>query len=574
MPAVPTIDFSRFPRYEEIVAQLRAFVAEYPQLIELRVIGQSHEKRDIHVLAITNLSTGAAKEKPAYWVDGNIHATELLGSTACLYFVQALVTGYRVDADITRCLDTRAFYLCPRVNPDGAEWALADNPIMVRSGTRRYPYDEDPVEGLITQDIDGDGRILQMRIADSNGPWKAHPLEPRLLVRRDPSDPPGGQYFRVLSEGLLKNYDGIHLRVPGIAGDAQGLDLNRNFPALWRQEFEQLGAGPYPTSEPEVRAVVDFFIAHPNICGGTSLHTFSGVLLRPFGSQPDDKMIAEDLWVYQAQGKEGEELTGYPAISNWHGFKYHPSDHISGSFDWIYEHLGRFAWTIELWNPKQAAGIDNKQWIHWFRDHPISDDLKMFAWAQRVAPGEGYVDWRPFMHPQLGPVEIGGWQRSAVFVNPPPQLREQEIARLPKWLVWLNLIGPKLELRETQVTAHGADIWRVRLVVENTGWLPSYVSKMGLKRKQTRGVLAEIDLPTGAQLLSGKPREQMGELEGWAHLHTGVSFWPNARPTSDRAYVEWVIKAPTGTSIGLRAWHERAGSIATQVTLLDKSKDS
>ena len=83
-----------------------------------------------------------------------------------------------------------------------------------------------------------------------------------------------------MPEGTLKNWDGP-------ATDRQprpeGLDLNRNFPAFWRQEFEQVGAGPYPTtSEPEVRAMVDFVIAHPNIGAGISYHTHSGVILRPW----------------------------------------------------------------------------------------------------------------------------------------------------------------------------------------------------------------------------------------------------------------------------------------------------
>ena len=78
---------------------------------------------------------------------------------------------------------------------------MAEKPKYVRSSTRRYPYDEEPVEGLIAEDIDGDGNILQMRIADPNGPWKRHPQEPRLLVRREPTDPPGGEYFRVMTEG-------------------------------------------------------------------------------------------------------------------------------------------------------------------------------------------------------------------------------------------------------------------------------------------------------------------------------------------------------------------------------------
>lgn len=561
------IDYSKFPRYEQLVQELRAFAARHPRLMEVEVIGRSHEQREIYVAVLTNLDSGLAADKPAYWVDGNIHATELLGSNACLYLIETLLRGYGTDAEITRCLDTRAFYICPRVNPDGAEWALADRPQFIRSGTRRYPYDEDPVEGLITQDIDGDGRILQMRVADANGPWKRHPLEPRLLVRRDPADPPGGDYFRVIPEGLLTDYDGVHLRMPGSTGSAQGLDLNRNFPTVWRQEFEQTGAGPYPVSEPEVRAVVDFFTTHPNVCGGTSVHTFSGVLLRPPETHSDDTMIAEDLWVYQALGRKGEELTGYPALSTWQDFKYYPGEFISGTFDWIYDHLGRFAWTVELWNPRKAAGIDKQEWIHWFRDHPIEDDLKIFNWAQQVAPDEGHIDWAAFDHPQLGRIEIGGWQYSALFSNPPPQFREAEIARLPAWLVWLNLIGPKLEVRQVDVTRLDGELWRVRFIVHNSGWLPTYVSKMGLKRQQTRGVLAQIALAPGVQLIVGKQRRELGELMGWAHMHTGISFWPDTHLTSDRAVAEWTIKAAAGTRIELTAWHERAGRILAGATL-------
>jgi murein tripeptide amidase MpaA len=566
-PDMPAIDYSRFYRYDDLMRLLRAFAAEHPQYIALEAIGRSHEGREIPLLTITNAATGPAADKPAYWVDGNIHSVELTASSACLYFVDWLMKGKDSDPEIRRALDTRTLYVCPRINPDGAEWAMADHPKFVRSSTRRYPFDEEPVEGLIAEDIDGNGRILQMRIADPNGPWRKHPQEPRLMVRRDPLDPPGGDYYRLLPEGHIENYDGTSIGIAGVTGNAQGLDLNRNFPSGWRQEFEQLGAGPYPTSEPEVRAVVDFFTSHPNICGGTSIHTFSGVLLRPFGHAPDDKLPAEDLWTYQAVGKKGEELTGYPAISIWHEFQYYPGEFITGAFDWIYEHLGMYIWTIEIWNPKKEAGIDNKEWIHWFRDHPIEDDLKVFEWAQRIAPGEGHVDWQPFAHPQLGKVEIGGWNRMAVFTNPPPALREKEIERFPKWLLWQSLISPKLDVREIQVTPAGNDTWRVRLIVQNTGWLPSYVSKMAVKRKLLRGVLAEISVPADAKLVSGRPREELGELEGWAYLHTGISFWPNKNVTADRAHVDWVVQGKAGTEITLTAWHERAGRVETRVTL-------
>ena len=58
-----------------------------------------------------------------------------------------LVGNLGRDAEVTRCLDTRVFYVCPRLNPDGAEWALADVPRLIRSSTRPYPHDEEPVGG-------------------------------------------------------------------------------------------------------------------------------------------------------------------------------------------------------------------------------------------------------------------------------------------------------------------------------------------------------------------------------------------------------------------------------------------
>jgi murein tripeptide amidase MpaA len=560
---MPAPAFDRYLRYEELAAFLHALAREHPHLVSVASIGKSHEGRDLWVATVTNTTTGPADEKPAYWIDGNIHATEVAASAAPLYFLHTLVTKYGSDADVTRALDTRAFYVLPRMNPDGAEWALADQPRFIRSTTRPYPFDEEELEGLVVEDIDRNGEILQMRIVDPNGLWKGHPDDARLMVRRDPVET-GGTYYRVLPEGRYDKYDGHTLTVKR---RKEGLDLNRNFPASWRQEFEQLGAGPYPTSEPEVRAVVDFFTTHPNICGGTSIHTFSGVLLRPFGHAPDDKLPAEDLWTYQAVGKKGEELTGYPAISIWHEFQYYPGEFISGAFDWIYEHLGMYIWTIEIWNPKKEAGIDSKEWIHWFRDHPIEDDLKVYDWAQRVAPGEGHVAWKPFDHPQLGKVEIGGWNRMAIFTNPPPALREKEIARFPKWLLWQTLISPKLEVREVQVASAGNDAWRVRLILQNTGWLPSYVSKMATKRNLLRGVLAEIDLPDGARLLSGKAREELGELEGWAYLHTGISFWPTKNVTADRAHVDWVVQGKAGSTVRLKAWHERAGLVEATARL-------
>jgi murein tripeptide amidase MpaA len=553
---MPQVRFDTYYRYEELTRILHAYAEEYPQLVRIESIGKSYEGRDIWLLTLTNFATGPAEEKPALWVDGNIHASEVSPSTACLYLIHRLTREYGSNEKITRCLDTRAFYVCPRVNPDGAEWALADKPKIIRSSTRPYPYDEDPIGGLVVEDIDGDGRMLMMRIPDPNGNWKKHPDEPRLMIRRDP-DETGGEYYRILPEGRFDEpFDPAILT---IQPKKEGLDLNRNFPAHWRQEYEQQGAGPYPTSEPEVRAIVDFIAKRPNVTGGVTFHTWSGVLLRPYSHQPDDAFPAEDLWTYQKIGAKGTEITGYPNISVYHDFKYHPKEYISGVFDdWMYDHMGVFAWTVEIWSPQRQAGITDYKFIDWFREHPVEDDLKLLKWSDEALGGRGYVDWYEFEHPQLGRVELGGWDMLYAWRNPPPEFLEKEVALFPDWLVWHLLISPKLEICEATVEPLGDALYKVRLVVQNTGWLPTYITKKALEKKLVRGVVAEIELPDGATLRTGKPREELGQLEGRAYKPSAVTFW-SADPTDDRAKVEWVVHAPQGGAVRLVARHERAG---------------
>jgi murein tripeptide amidase MpaA len=560
---MPHVRFDRFFRYAELTDLLAAWAGEYPGLFGVESIGKSHEGRDIWLATVTNRERGGPGEKPAFWVDGNIHSTEVAASAACLHFLQHLLEHYGKDEEVTRALDTRTFYVCPRINPDGAEWALADKPKFVRSSTRSYPYEEDAIEGLTVEDIDGNGRILQMRIADANGLWKAHPQEPRMMVRREPTEV-GGRYYRLLPEGRLEGYDGFNLK---IKKQKQGLDLNRNFPGNWRQEFEQPGAGPYPTSEPEVRAVADFIVRHPNISGGVAFHTWAGVLLRPFNHLPDTEMHAEDLWHYQRVGAKGTELTGYHNISVYHEFRYHPKQVIGGAFDWIYDHLGMFSWVVEIWSPMREAGLERYQYIDWYRDHPIEDDLKLFRWSEEKLAGAAHIDWKPFEHPELGRIEIGGWDRFHSFVNPPLQFLERELSRFPQWLLWQALLSPQLELVASDAQALGEGLWRVRLVVQNTGWLPSYVSKRAQERKVVRGVFAEIAVPPGMELVTGKRREEIGQLEGKAYKHTGISFWPDYHVTDDRAKIEWVVRGKPGDSLDLVARHERAGTVRAAVVL-------
>ena len=230
------VPFDRFVKFPELTEILERLASEHPRLLSLSSIGKSHEDRDIWLCTVTNAETGPADEKPAIWIDANIHATELTGSTAALYLLNKLVDGYGIDDTVTRALDTRTFYVVPRMGPDGAELAMAEKPRWVRSSVREYPR-TDQQDGLIAQDMDGDGRILTMRIKDDNGTWKPSTADHRLLVPRDPVEDGPGPYYRLLTEGEIQNYDGVTVKpAPNIAG----LDMNRNYPIEWRPENEQV----------------------------------------------------------------------------------------------------------------------------------------------------------------------------------------------------------------------------------------------------------------------------------------------------------------------------------------------
>ena len=135
-----TYAFDRFLRHDELTEWLHTTAAAHPGLMTVESYGHSHEGRDLWLATITDTSTGAADTKPAHWVDANIHAIEVTGGVAALHLIHHLVTGFGSNATVTEALRTRTFYVAPRVNPDGVEWALADTPRFRRSSVRNWPW--------------------------------------------------------------------------------------------------------------------------------------------------------------------------------------------------------------------------------------------------------------------------------------------------------------------------------------------------------------------------------------------------------------------------------------------------
>ncbi|MGI8706785.1 MAG: M14 family metallopeptidase [Actinomycetota bacterium] len=561
---MPQVRFNEFHRYEELTVILKAWADEFPGLCRLGSIGRSYEGRDIWLMTVTNFGTGEDADKPALWVDANIHATEVTGCTAALHLIWTLLQGHGREERVTRALDTRSFYVVPRLNPDGAELALADRPRFIRSGVRPYPLLDEP-DGFREEDLDGDGRILMMRVPDPHGAWKRHPEESRLMIPRAPDEwPEDGDFYRLLPEGSIRNYDGVSIKIPPAI---EGLDFNRNFPMEWATENEQLGAGPYPVSEPEVRAMVQAVTNRPNITGAILYHTFSGVHLRPYSAHDDERFPTFDLRAYKLIGENATKITGYPHASVFHDFKYEPKETIKGGADdWLYEHLGIFAWTTEFWSPQRQAGIENFHLIEWFRDHPVEDDLKLLHWSDEQLRGRGYADWYQFEHPQLGRVDLGGWDQMYCWTNPPPEFLEAEIAPHSDFAIFHALVSPKLEIHSLDVTRIEENLHSIRVVVVNTGWLPTSVSEKAKEKKATRPIEVELTLPEGARVVTGDRKLEVGQLEGRIDKSSALWWW-HEEGTTDRTKAEWVVEGPEGSVVQLEVRHARAGTIRRAVVL-------
>ncbi len=345
-----------YPLYGDIADFLAECRRIYPGLCQVYPVGKSHLGRDILCCELTCEGTGAGKDKPAYYIDANHHAGEVTGAATALYTIWYLLTNYGTDELCTRLLNEQVFYVVPRVAVDGSEVYLT-TPETLRSSVRPYPETEEK-PGLYPADIDGDGHILVMRVRDESGPWKVSREDPRLMVRRAPGEK-GGVYYRLYSEGLIREWEGVEIKA---APPKWGLDFNRNYPGTWAPESVQPGAGPYPASEPEVRTVVEFMAGHPNIAGAMSYHTMGGMILRSHCAKPDERLPRADLAAMKRLAETGMRHTGYPTWSIYEEFTVDKERPPIGSWmDWAYDLNGILPMAIELWDMAQHAGLPKRK---------------------------------------------------------------------------------------------------------------------------------------------------------------------------------------------------------------------
>ncbi|MGH7554693.1 MAG: carboxypeptidase, partial [Longimicrobiales bacterium] len=240
------------------------------------------------------------------------------------------------------------------------------------------------------------------------------------------------------------------------------------------------------------------------------------------------------------------------------------------AFGWLYNRRGIYSFITEFWNPLRAAGVnlDNTTESAWlFGYHPVEDELKMLRWSDKELGGEGFVPWRTFNHPQLGPVEIGGFDLIRYWYNIPFDRLQKEVAPHSDWLIYVGLTTPRLAIRSLSATSIGQGLWRVRSIIENTGWMPTSGSQQAADQGAVGAVAVELTLPSGARLAEGQLHRSLGQLEGRTGQRSTATWWGYSPGTPDRAVADWIVAAPAGTTVSLKASHERAGVARADLVL-------
>lgn len=547
-----TFKYDHYYDYQEIEKFLDHFCENYPELIEVKTNCLSEENRRQFVVTISNRNTGDPDKKPALYIDGNIHAGEVTSSMAALHTIDYLLSNHD-DEEIAALLENNTVYVIPRVSPDGAETYLK-TPYSLRSVNIKHNEENG---GIRQEDVDGDGCIMMMAIASPYGSFKKD--NDGNMVLRSPSDNKG-TFYDIYPEGFLKKYDGDeNLKVRKSDWD---LDFNRNFPYGWFPEGRQPGAGKYPLSNVETKAIADFVLAHPNICGALIGHTSGGLILFPPGTRASEKVPYEDIQILKAIASMGQEELGYVPLNLFDSFIQNKDAYDSGALDdWMFETQGIPAFTVEFWDISSKAGVP----VDWkSKERDIKKEYEHFTaimkWVKENAP-EYYHEWKQVDHPDFGKVEIGGINHKYTVQNPPEKFLLNELEADTRFNIRFIKALPSVIIDDLNIKDLGDNIYQIDLIIGNTSYLPVNLTKTAAGAKTAKPITVNIE---GCELLSGNKEEKIDDLEGFSSsishigMHGNIATYQRAK---SRKKISWIIKAAKGQKIDISISHPKAGHI-------------
>ncbi|MBN1852356.1 MAG: hypothetical protein JW829_06515 [Pirellulales bacterium] len=567
-PADPKVQarWNFYRDYAQTTELLKQITAAHPDLCRLESLGKSHGNREMWILTITNFKTLRAPDypfqesngpdtspadsavdmpssdidkeltRPAYWIDGGIHANEIQGVDTSLYTAWFLTEMFNRNATITRLLNERIFYLLPMMSPDSrdAHMYRPNSTNSPRSG--QWPVDDD-LDGLVDEDgpddLDGDGHITQMRIRDPNGRMKSHDVYPDMMVPCNPDET--GHYTLLGTEGIDNDGDGL------VNEDGDGIyDPNRDWAWQWQPRYVEDGAYKYPFSVPENRMVADFIMAHPNIAGAQSYHNTGGMILRGPGVL-SEKWPAADTEVFDQIGKQGElMLPGYRYIGSMSNlYEVHGAED-----DWFFVMQGVFAFTNELHTPFNLFKQESKHGGYFGKQ----EDLRKFD--EYLLFGDGYISWHAMNHPQYGKIEIGGqkknWNR-----QPPSFMLEEECHRNMAFTLFHADQMPQVSIDSIQVRNSGNGPIEVTAAIINRKRIPTH-SELDIQQRITPPDRASL-AGKNVKIITALSADDMFFKEATSQHRASHEVRLRNVPSMKPVYVRWLVHGPGPYTVSIRS---------------------
>lgn len=595
---------SGYHNYSALTKALKDLADRNTKIAELTSIGQTLKGKDIWALQISGTQGGKPEDKQALLICGNLEGDHVIGSEVALGIADYLIGNYGNDDEVTKVLDTRTFYIIPRLNPDGAEIffdkLLAEHPGNLKPRDEDYDWriDEDGPE-----DLNGDGMITVMRVKDKEGDWLIDKKDPRLLRKKE-ADTPVESLYQIYPEGIDNDGDERYNEDgPG------GFNINRNFPHNFGYKIK--GPGVYAASEIETKSLIDFMNKyipdlktqpHKNISGVFLFSKYDNLAASPgiecgeatFPEVPDEGALPiSGIRMRFRRPSDGEQTTRRPArdpqpkkteekdthlfknVSEKYkeitGIKSAESEKPVGSFlEWAYFQYGVPAFSSNLWSLRKEEADTTRQ--GGIRPGARPDQggdrtarMRQFAagrtgaagtsggetknldenwlkWIDKDNEGKGFLKWEPFQHKQLGEVEIGGFL-PYLRINPPAD----QIAKLSeshaKFALHLTSQFAEITMDEPEIEKMSSNLFRLKIKVHNKGKFP-YATAMGQRSRNVTPIILRLKFEDdeNMKLFGGAKRNDLQTLEGGA----------------EKEY-QWVIISPPNKKIDITLWARKGG---------------
>lgn len=163
---------------------------------------------------------------------------------------------------------------------------------------------------------------------------------------------------------------------------------------------------------------------------------------------------------------------------------------------------------------------------------PDADEAKWIKYSDDHLGGRGFVEWQPFEHPQLGPVEIGGLVPG--IRHEPPESEWSRIAdEQGEFVARLLALMPRLDVTVRSVERVAPGVWRVRVRGSNPGELPTR-SAIGEKARRIPPIVVSLGADVD-DILAGQRAVRWDTIPGHGAF----------------VEAEWLVKAPDGASLAV-----------------------